>query len=351
MNTKPFKNILLRPFFSKRFLLFSIGIFLLTIVFLIIGFWVYNSIPAKKGGLDQIFLVKEGTALSEVAGDLEEKGIIKSRVLFISWTRLKGLSRKIKAGEYCLNSGMPPSKILYTLSKGAIATYPITIPEGFSRIQIGELLEENDLVDKDTFLSLTENEDIASRYGISGPDLEGYLYPDTYRFARGQSAISVIDTMIRRFFKVIEPLKASFEAADMGMEEVVTLASIIEKETACAEERPIIASVFLNRLNKGMRLESDPTVIYGIKDFNGNLKKRHLSENTPFNTYVIRGLPPGPIANPGIDAIQAVLSPSKTDYFFFVSKNDGTHYFSDTLQEHNRAVQIYQKNRHPIKKK
>jgi UPF0755 protein len=132
---------------------------------------------------------------------------------------------------------------------------------------------------------------------------------------------------------------------------VVTLASIVEKETGRAEERPIIASVFLNRLRKRMRLESDPTVIYGLKDFTGNLKKKHLSQPTPYNTYIIRGLPPGPIANPGKDAINAVLFPAKTDYLYFVSKNDGTHYFSKTLVEHNEAVEIYQKKKRTRRKK
>lgn len=351
MNAISFKNTLLKSFFSKRFFVFLTTIFLLTIVFIIIVFEVYNIIPAQRGGIDQLFFVREGATLNEVAGDLEEKGFIRSRLLFTIWARVKGLSRKIKAGEYCLNPDMPPSKILSALSRGAIATYPVTIPEGFSRIQIGQLLEENNLVGKDAFLSLTENEDIAGQYGIKGHGLEGYLYPDTYRFARSQSALSIIDTMVNRFFEVIEPFKESIEASNMNLDEIVTLASIIEKETACPEERPIIASVFLNRLNRGMRLESDPTVIYGIKDFNGNIKKRHLSENTPYNTYVIRGLPPGPIANPGIDAIRAVLLPSNTDYFYFVSKNDGTHYFSESLKEHNRAVQVYQKNRKRINKK
>lgn len=345
MFIKSLSNIFSRPIFYRRVLLPLSGIVILGILFSVTAFWIFLSIPAEKEGIDSFFLVNEGASLSQIAGDLEERGFIKSSKVFILWARFKGVSRKIKAGEYCINPGMPPSKILGILNRGAIATYQVTIPEGFSRIQIGELLEIKELVDKETFISLTGNEEIANRYGLSGPDLEGYLYPDTYRFAKSHSAISVVDTMIRRFFEVIEPLKENIEASNMNMEEIVTLASIIEKETARPEERPVIASVFLNRLNKGMRLESDPTVIYGIKDFDGNIRKRHLSEKTPFNTYVIRGLPPGPIANPGIDSIRAVLSPAETDYFFFVSKNDGTHYFSETFSEHLRAVQTYQRSR------
>jgi UPF0755 protein len=163
--------------------------------------------------------------------------------------------------------------------------------------------------------------------------------------------MSIVEVMVKHFWEVIGPLREKIEQSGMTIEEVITLASIVEKETGRAEERPIIASVFLNRLKKKMRLETDPTVIYGIKDFSGNLKKKHLTQRTPYNTYVIRGLPPGPIANPGKEAIEAVLFPATTDYLYFVSKNDGSHYFSKTLVEHNKAVQKYQKKRRRRHKK
>ena len=161
----------------------------------------------------------------------------------------------------------------------------------------------------------------------------------------GLSPASILGAMLKRFRQIIEPLRARIAALDMTLDEVITLASIVEKETGKAEERPLIASVFLNRLNRGMRLESDPTVIYGIEEFNGNLTKDDLAEPTSYNTYIIKGLPPGPIANPGLESIKAVLYPAKTDFLFFVSKNDGSHQFSKTLKEHNRAVRIYQKKR------
>ena len=161
----------------------------------------------------------------------------------------------------------------------------------------------------------------------------------------GLSPVSILDAMIKRFRQIIEPLKARIGVLDMTLDDVITLASIVEKETGKAEERPLIASVFLNRLKRGMRLESDPTVIYGIEEFNGNLTKDDLAEPTSYNTYIIRGLPPGPIANPGLESIKAVLYPAKTDYLFFVSRNDGSHQFSKTLKEHNRAVRMYQKKR------
>jgi len=335
----------------NRLIYFVIGLVFLIGVFLFVGFGYYLSTPAEKGGDDQVFFVREGATLNVVAGELESQGIITGKRLFLLWARLMGYSRSIKAGEYRLSSAMPPLKILETLSKGTVITHPVTIPEGYTIKQIGELLEEKGLVKNEEFLAITGDPDVAKRYGISGHSLEGYLYPDTYQFGRGLSPMSVVEVMVKHFWEVTGPLREKIEQSGMTIEEVITLASIVEKETGRAEERPIIASVFLNRLKKRMRLETDPTVIYGIKDFSGNLKKKHLTQRTPYNTYVIRGLPPGPIANPGKEAIEAVLFPAKTDYLYFVSKNDGSHYFSKTLTEHNKAVQKYQKKRRRRHKK
>ncbi len=335
----------------NRLIYFVIGLVFLIGVFLFVGFGYYLSNPAEEGGDDQVFFVREGATLNEVAGELESQGIITGKPLFLLWARLMGYSRSIKAGEYRLSSAMPPVLILETLSKGIVITHPVTIPEGYTIKQIGELLEEKGLVKNEEFLAITGDPDVAKRYGISGQSLEGYLYPDTYQFGRGLSPMSVVEVMVKHFWEVIGPLREKIEQSGMTIEEVITLASIVEKETGRAEERPIIASVFLNRLKKKMRLETDPTVIYGIKDFNGNLKRKHLTQRTPYNTYVIRGLPPGPIANPGKEAIEAVLFPATTDYLYFVSKNDGSHYFSKTLIEHNKAVQKYQKKRRRRHKK
>ena len=335
----------------NRLIYFGVGLVFLIGVFLFVGFGYYLSTPAEKGGDEQVFFVREGATLNVVADELELQGIIRGKRLFLLWARFMGYSRSIKAGEYRLSSTMPPLKILETLSKGIVITHPVTIPEGFTIKQIGELLEEKGLVKNEEFLAITGDPDVAKRYGISGQSLEGYLYPDTYQFDRGLSPMSIVEVMIKHFWEVTGPLREKIEQSGMTIEEVITLASIVEKETGRAEERPIIASVFLNRLKKGMRLETDPTVIYGIKDFSGNLKKKHLTQHTPYNTYVIRGLPPGPIANPGKEAIEAVLFPAKTAYLYFVSKNDGTHYFSKTLTDHNNAVQKYQKKRRSRRRK
>ncbi len=332
-------------FSQKRITTLLIGLLLLVLVFLSMEFGLFLLSPADKSGKDQVIIIEEGLSLSATAEKLKQNHIISNKFLFITWVRLFGHSREIKAGEFRLSARMSPIRVMEMLMRGVIITHSITIPEGYNREQIAELLAQQGLVDKQRFLSLTEEPKLIASYRLSGTSLEGYLYPDTYQFAKGLSAGSIINTMVRRFFEIIEPYSARIEDSNLSLQELITLASIVEKETGRKEERPIIASVFLNRLKKGMRLASDPTVIYGIKDFDGNITRKNLEENTPYNTYLIRGLPPGPIASPGEEAIKAVLYPAETDYLYFVSKNDGSHHFSKTLAEHNRAVEIYQKRK------
>jgi UPF0755 protein len=328
-----------------RLVLISIGLFFLVVVFLSLGFGLFLVSPADKGGAEQVFIVKEGSSLKEVAGDLEKTGLITNKTLFVLWTRVKGYGKDIRAGEYSLSTAMAPVQLLEILRKGLVILHPVTIPEGFTREQIADALAANGLADKKRFLELTQDKALLRQYGISGPSFEGYLFPDTYHFSRGTPTLAILDTMVKRFKQVVSPFMEKSQGSGMKFEEVVILASIVEKETGRPEERPLIASVFLNRLKLGMRLESDPTVIYGIENFDGDLKKKDLTDKTPYNTYVIHGLTPGPIANPGLESIKAVMDPARTDYLYFVSKNDGSHHFSKTLAEHNRAVEIYQKRK------
>jgi UPF0755 protein len=328
---------------AKRAVFLGFILFVLIGVLLSVGVFHHLVHPSHTRGPDQIFFVREGATLKEVAAGLQKEGIISSKTLLLLWSRLMGYGACIKAGEYRLNSGMAPLKILDILNKGLMVTHSVTIPEGFTIRQIAEELEAKGLANGAQFLALAKDPDMVSRYGLSGPSLEGYLYPDTYRFARGQPAPSIIHVMVNHFLGKVTPFRERIDASGMTLQQIITLASLIEKETGQGEERPVIASVFLNRLKRGMRLESDPTVIYGIKDFNGNLTRQDLDRPTPYNTYVIRGMPISPIANPGEEAIRAVLYPAETDYLYFVSKNDGSHHFSRTLAEHNRAVNTYQK--------
>lgn len=330
---------------KKRITIVLMGLFFLLATVFFLWFGLYFVQPADMAGSEQVVLVEEGISLRQVAANLEDKGIIKNKTFFLLWARLKGYGKRIKSGEYSLSPAMAPVKIFDILTKGIIITHPVTFPEGFSAKQIGETLSQKIDIDKSEFLSLVNDPAILNKHGISARSLEGYLYPDTYNFSRAQSPESIIDVMVERFNEVISPFQERIKGTGMTLEEVVILASIVEKETGKADERPLIASVFLNRLQTGMRLESDPTVIYGIEDFNGNLTRSDLKRYTPYNTYAIKGLPPGPISNPGIESIRAVLYPADTDYLYFVSKNDGSHYFSRTLEEHNRNVVTYQKMR------
>jgi len=328
---------------SRKTLLVTMGLLFLLGLFLVLGLGLFLMSPAERGAAEQHVIVKEGESPGEVARDLEQRGIITSRHLFLLWTKLLGYGKRIRAGEYALSPGMSPMTILEKLRKGLIIAHPVMIPEGYNRMQIADLLAEKGVMEKETFLALTRDPAVLKSHGISAPSLEGYLFPDTYHFGRGIAPQKVVETMVKRFFQVVDPLKEAANKAGLKMEEVIILASIVEKETGKAEERPLIASVFLNRLKKGMRLDSDPTVIYGIENFDGNLTKKDLALESPYNTYVVQGLTPGPIASPGLASIQAVLHPADTEYLYFVSKNDGSHHFSKTLAEHNRAVRRYQK--------
>ena len=209
--------------------------------------------------------------------------------------------------------------------------------------QIAAAFAEDSWVDAEKFLALCRNPEFVHSMGIPADTLEGYLFPETYALVRGEvSERSLITRMVRHFDHVWKSLDKP-EPLPLERHQLVTLASMVEKETGKSGERSIIAAVFYNRLSGKMRLQSDPTTIYGLKDFNGNLTRKDLQSRSPYNTYVIRGLPPGPICNPGRAALDAVLHPAEVDYLYFVSRNDGSHRFSRTLKEHNRAVAKYQK--------
>lgn len=210
--------------------------------------------------------------------------------------------------------------------------------------QIADLLAQQQITDRVEFLRLTKDAAFIKGLGIAADTLEGYLYPDTYKFPRPSAAKDVVRAMVDQLGQVFnEELRSRAKDLHLTQHEVLTLASVIEKETGAGDERPQISSVFHNRLKKRIPLQSDPTVIYGLTNFDGNLHKKDLSHPSPYNTYRWTGLPPGPIANPGAHSIRAALYPVPSAYLYFVSKNDGTHQFSATLMEHNKAVEKYQK--------
>jgi UPF0755 protein len=292
-----------------------------------------------------IVRIYPGTTLGRVAEMLEERGVVTSAWKFRWLARLGGKGSLIKAGEYDLSPAFSPSEILDILAQGKVRVNEVTIPEGYTMAQVAAALEGAGVAKAEKFLEVCSSPALASELGVEGDNLEGYLFPDTYNFAFYMVEESVARRMVRRFLAVWKRYAAKARAKGMSMRQVVTLASIIEKETSNGNEMSLISSVFHNRLRRRMRLQSDPTVIYGLADFDGNLTRRHLRTRTPYNTYRVRGLPPGPIANPGEAAIRAALEPAESNYLYFVSMNDGSHCFSMTLAEHNRAVARYQKRR------
>ena len=306
----------------------------------------FSNTPCDPAGIAVKFNIKPGQRLSVISDNLEKNGIVKSSFFFKILVSYKESAKDLKAGEYMLSASKTPLQILSIIAKGSVKLYKLTIPEGLNIKEIAQRVEEAKFGTSENFILLAESKIFAESLGIKQNTLEGYLYPETYFFPKGTSQKKIIQAMVKAFNKVYNAeFKKQTTALGFSVHEIVTLASIIEKETGAAKERPLISSVFHNRLKKGMRLESDPTVIYGIKDFNGNITRKDLKTWTSYNTYKIKALPPGPIANPGGMSIKAALYPAKTDFFFFVSKKDTTHKFSKTIKEHNKAVRKYQLNR------
>jgi UPF0755 protein len=300
--------------------------------------------PSQSVEIHHIIEISEGVSFREVANLLAQKGLIVSPFGFRLLGKVQDAERKIQPGEYDLHTAMRPVEILNALVKGKAILYSVLISEGLTAQQIGKLLEEGGIAKEADIARLVADPAFAKSLGLEAQTLEGYLFPDTYHFRRRTKPEDVLRAMAQRFKAAYTPeLQAQATALGMTERQVVTLASIIEKETGRDDERPLISAVFHNRLKKRYPLQSDPTVIYGIRNFSGNLTRKDLGRRTPFNTYTKLGLPPTPIANPGLRSIQAAVNPAPVKYLYFVSKNDGSHHFSVTVAEHNRAVERYQK--------
>ena len=317
------------------------------VIIIITHFYTLLYTPASHVGEGRAVTVEipRGVSFRVIANNLEKEGLIKDSEGIVWAAYIRGAYKKVQAGEYEFSTSMTPLEILNYLTSGKIKRYPVTIPEGFNIKDIAATLEKAGLAKKEEFMARATGKKFVKAYGFEGDRLEGYLFPDTYMFTKSVSLEEITGKMVQRFKDVYDSeFHRMAEKKGMTTKEVITLASIIEKETGSAGEMSAISAVFHNRLKKRIPLQSDPTVIYGLANFDGNLTKKHLVAKTPYNTYLKYGLPPTPIANPGRAAIDAALNPADEKYLYFVSKNDGTHYFSKTLEEHNRAVGIYQKN-------
>ncbi len=291
------------------------------------------------------FEIKPGDGFGSINYRLAEEKIIYSPRLFHRYAKFSQKLTSFKAGVYEVNPGLNMSGALELLTSGRSITSKVTIPEGKNLFEIANILEEAKIISSaEEFIRLAKSEQFVKSLGINAQRIEGFLYPDTYNFTPNSSPQFVIESMYSVFKAKTSEL--DFSKSNLTKFQVVTLASMVEKETGAKFERPRIAGVFHNRLSKRMRLQSDPTTIYGIyENYNGNLRKKDLLEKTPYNTYKIPGLPIGPISNPGIESIKAVLEPEKHQYLYFVSKNDGTHIFSKSYKDHNEAVKTWQINR------
>ena len=260
----------------------------------------------------------------------------------------------MQAGAYVFEGNHVPKDIMNILFRGKTLRYRITIPEGYTIYQIGEVVSKTGLVPKDRFVTSARSKQTTDFFAVSAPSMEGFLFPDTYYLAAYMTPLEIMAKMIERFRSVYTPvMEQRSKVLGMSKLDVITFASLIEKEACATLEKPLISSVFHNRMILGMRLQSDPTAVYGIDGFTGKIGPDDLLSESPYNTYRHEGLPPGPICNPGLDSIKAALWPAKTDYLYFVSKGDGTHVFSRTLQEHNRAIskmhKVIEKSRNYLK--
>lgn len=299
-----------------------------------------------RGKEEKAVLIPRGIAVGKVATLLQNEGVISNPFWFKVYVISTGGNRRLRAGEYAFRTNMSAFSAVLTLYFSEPIEHPITVPEGWNARQIAVILAAKRLVDPAKFIQIVLSRKSAEKYRLKSPTLEGFLFPDTYAFSRIDGEERIVDRMVQRFFaKVDQNLIANAQRKGMSLEQLVTLASIIEKETGVPTERNLISSVFHNRLTKRMRLQSDPTTIYGIPNFNGNLTKRDLLTKTAYNTYAIYGLPPGAIASPGLASLHATVNPANSTYLYFVANNQGGHIFASTYEEHARNVDYYQKRR------
>jgi UPF0755 protein len=303
--------------------------------------------PYQKVNSSGMIEVPYGASVRDIADILYSDQWIPSVTTFKLLTRLTHSRGPIRAGEYELTSDLSPWQILMHLREGDVVLHKVTIPEGLRSADAMAIVAQRLPLSEDRLVKLLTDPEWIRSLGLDIPSLEGYLLPETYSFPKTITEEEVIGKMVREMLVFFDEEKRH-RAMTLGLSlhQVLTLASIIEKEMGVTEEGPLISSVYHNRLKRNMLLQSDPTVIYGIDDFDGDIRWRDLRKDTPYNTYTRSGLPPTPIANPGKRTIEAALFPSETSYLYFVSKNDKTHVFSKTLAEHNRAVNQYQRRRH-----
>ena len=328
--------------------IFIIVASILLMVFFYIAFELF--VPAQSGSGNTEIKISHGATFRQAAEILFDRKLIRDKNIFLLIGRLTGADRKTRAGFYSIWNNMSPFDIFKIIRRGQIIEYEIKILEGDSLLEISEQFEKTGIIKKEEFLKLAKSPDFLDSYEIETESIEGYIFPDTYKIPKGVPPENAIGGMIDRMRE-----KFSFEMLtrmeDIGMmeNEVLTLASIIEKEAVVDSERPLISAVYHNRLKKKMQLQADPTAIYGIKSSREKISREDLLRKSPYNTYQITGLPPGPIASPSLKSIMAALNPADVPYIYFVAQDDRTHKFSSTAEEHLQAVKLYRQRKQEIK--
>ena len=324
----------------KRFFAASLGILVLLAAWILLD----GSRPYLASASPSTVEISPGTSTLKIAEQLEYAGAIRSRLTFL-WLHYLHPDQTLKAGEYVFDRPASVLDVLRKLVRGEVATQALTIPEGLTRFEIADIVQTAGLATRKEFLAASANAGLVADLDPHAANLEGYLFPDTYLFPRRYGAARIVKTMTGRFRQVYSGLAAGAETRPVR--DIVTMASMVEEETWKADERPLVASVFYNRLERHIPLQCDPTVAYAAlleNKYDGKLGLSDLKLISPYNTYLNPGLPPGPITNPGKGSLQAALRPAASDYIYFVANPEGNHTFSKTLREHNAAVGVYRQS-------
>ena len=334
----------------KRLLAWLLGLFLFCAV--AIGYWGFVNLGQPYKGYEaaeQFVDIPVGSGSISMGKRLAEAGVVRSPLAFRVGVWMRGSGRRLQAGEYRFDRPMTTTEVVDKIARGDVYVRAITFREGLTNREMAALFEAGGFGTAADFLKAARNGGLVDDLDPAAKDLEGYLFPDTYTLPRKTTAAQLVERMVGRFRKALTPeMRSAAQAHGFAVRELVTLASLVEKETGKAEERPIVAGVYANRLRARMPLQCDPTVIYALLlagRYDGNIRREDLQIDSPYNTYRYPGLPPGPIAAPGDASLRAASAPADVPYLYFVSRNDGSHVFATTLDEHNRNVANFQLRR------
>lgn len=326
----------------KKDLIFVLsGLFLIITIYLSFQLFV----PVNRGQDKLEILIPKGMTFRQAVELLYEKRLLRDRNLFIILGRITGLDRSLRYGYYEFLGNTSPASVIRKLLKGEIEEYEIQFIEGQTLADLALTLEEKGIVDKERFFKLVKDQSLLKELSVNAPSLEGYLFPTTYRIPKGTDVVDIIKFMVNTTRRMIKPYIERAEELGFSENDLLTLASIIEKEARVDYERPLISAVYHNRLKRKMKLQADPTAVYELRGTKKLVTRKDLLRKSSYNTYMNKGLPPGPIAAPGLKSIVAAVNPADVPYLYFVSNNDGTHNFSERFDEHRQAVQEYIKKK------